>query len=146
MDYATRDGIADAYIPILILIFGVGMVGRARKAPGDRVFLKKLLVFLAGLMALSYGLLFLDRAISFGDALSFDYSTHTAVALSLVLALSLLFLPFRLMFAGSFLLYALLMLYQKYHTVWDVILTSVPVVLVAGLLARRLFARGSQPW
>src|SRR5690606_6806076 len=98
-------------------------------------------LFFVGLLLVSYGLMFLDNALGIWPAVGLDYSTHTAVALTLVLSLCGLARPFWKLLASSFVLYALLMLYQKYHTVPDILSTMVPILLAALTFAWLLFWR-----
>src|SRR5690606_41036687 len=113
----TLDKIADAYVPLLAIAFLGGLAGIAFRKPNERQVLLRVFLFFVGLLLVSYGLMFLDNAMGIWPAVGLDYSTHTAVALTLVLSLCGLARPFWKLLASSFVLYALLMLYQKYHTV-----------------------------
>jgi hypothetical protein len=138
MDYETIDSIADSYIPFLAIVFFVGLAGRAVKRPTDRNFLVRVFVFFAGLLLVSYGIMFLDNAIHVWHSLNLDYSTHTAVSLTLIMSICVLARQFRRVVISSFVLYVLLMLYQKYHTVLDIASTMVPLVFSALVLLRLL--------
>jgi len=139
MDYETLDSIADSYIPFLAIVFFVGLVGRAIKSPTERKFLVRVFVFFAGLLLISYGIMFIDNEIQIWPSLDLDYSTHTAVSLTLVISICVLARQFWKVVISSFVLYALLMLYQKYHTVLDIVSTVVPLVLSALVLLKLLF-------
>lgn len=138
MDYETLDKIADSYIPLLASVFLVGWIGFAIKSPGERVRLLRVFIFVLCLLAVSYGGMFFDNALHLWPLFGLDYSTHTAVSLSLVLGLSVLAPRFWMLAASSFVAYALLMLYQKYHSLADIISTAVFPVGAGYLLERLL--------
>ena len=139
MDFETLDSIADSYIPLLAIVFFVGLVGRAVKSPTEREFMARVFVFFLGLLLVSYGIMFLDNEIHIWPSLDLDYSTHTAVSLTLVMSICVLARQFWKVVICSFVLYALLMLYQKYHTVLDIASTVVPIVLSALVFVKFLF-------
>ena len=58
-----------------------------------------------------------------------DYSTHTALSLVLTLFLATGHRKYRGLVAASFVAYLLLMLYQGYHTVADIVSTAAAVGL-----------------
>lgn len=144
MDYETLDKIADAYVPLLAVAFLGGITGLALNKPNERQVLLRVFLFFVGLLLVSYGLMSLDNALGIWPAAGLDYSTHTAVALTLVLSLCVLARQFWKPLASSFVLYALLMLYQKYHTVLDILSTMVPILLAALTLAWFLFWRAKE--
>jgi hypothetical protein len=139
MAYEILDTICDSYIPLLALAFFVGLVGRAVKQSGERRFLLRVFVFFVGMILVSYGIMFLDNAIHIWPAFDLDYSTHTAVSLTLVLSICVLARQFWKVAVGSFVVYVLLMLYQEYHTFPDIASTMVPVASTAFVFARFLF-------
>ena len=124
MSYETLDSIADAYIPILLGLFMAGLIGNLYKNINSYrlVFVKFL--YLIVLLIISYAIMFFDNATKLFPMLGLDYSTHTAVALSLVYALCLLLANRRIVFAFSMFMYSGLMLYQGYHTILDIIITA----------------------
>lgn len=139
MDYETLDKIADSYIPFLAIVYFVGLGVRVVKRPSERRYLIKVLVFFAGLLLVSYGAMFLDNAIHIWPAFGLDYSTHTAVSLTLIMSICVLARRFWKVCISSFVVYVLLMLYQKYHTFSDIVSTVVPIAFAALLLVRFLF-------
>jgi hypothetical protein len=139
MDYEILDTICDSYIPLLAIAFFVGLVGRAVKASGERRFLIRVFVFFAGMILVSYGIMFLDNAMHIWPAFGLDYSTHTAVSLTFVLSICVLARQFWKVAVGSFVVYVLLMLYQQYHTLSDIASTMVPIASVALVFAKFLF-------
>lgn len=137
MDYETLDKIADSYIPLLAIVFLMGWIGCAIKLPGERVRLLRVFIFALCLLVVSYGGMFFDNALHVWPFFGLDYSTHTAVSLSLVLGLCVLAPRFWMLAASSFVAYALLMLYQNYHSLADIISTAV-LPGGAGFLLERL--------
>lgn len=139
MIYETLDTIADAYTPLLLILFLIGLgVKLYRRWPNYREVVLHF-GFLLGLLIVSYGFMFIDKALGWWPAFGSDYSTHTAVALSLVFALCILAPHFAKSIAGSMLAYAALMVYQQYHSVLDIISTAFVISLFALLFFRLMF-------
>lgn len=143
MTFETLDAIADAYIPLLLVIFLIGLVNKFYKSWQNYRVSATYLLFLFGLLSISYGLMLLDKALGLWPAIDLDYSTHTAVALSLVFAICASS-PARWMWlAVSMLTYAVLMLYQGYHSLLDIISTTAVISLAAFFLHKLIFANKS---
>ena len=87
-----------------------------------------MLIFTGALIA--YGLIFLDNKLQLWPALGLDYSTHTAVALVLVVYLLANSLKASWFWLTSLVGYVLLMLYQRYHTVADIMTTAIVVAIL----------------
>ncbi|HEY8941947.1 MAG TPA: hypothetical protein VIM59_17260 [Cellvibrio sp.] len=134
MSYETLDTIADSYIPVLLVLFVAGLAFKIYQSRANFRAAITHIGFLSGLLVMSYGLMFFDNAVHLWPALGLDYSTHTAVALSLVFALCVSFPSQWKVFVISILLYALLMLYQRYHSILDIISTSVVIGFFSFLL------------
>jgi len=134
MSYETLDTIADSYIPVLLVLFVAGLAFKIYQSRTNFRTAITHIGFLSGLLVMSYGLMFFDNAVHLWPALGLDYSTHTAVALSLVFALCVSFPSQCKVFVISILLYALLMLYQRYHSILDIISTSVVIGFFSFLL------------
>ena len=128
LDYQTLDTIADAYTPILAILSVAVIAGCAFHQRWKLTCLNFSLL-LAGAV-ISYGLMYLDRALHLWPSIGLDYSTHTAVALVLVVSLTLILPRYTLLWPVSFLCYLLLMLYQKYHSLNDIISTAFAVGIV----------------
>lgn len=143
ISYATLDAIADSYIPLLLILFLVG-VGRktCQFWPHCQAPIFSFL-YLVGLLAISYGLMFFDNAVRLWPALGLDYSTHTAVALSLVFSLCSVFPKHAQWLALSVLVYAGLMLYQEYHSVMDILTTGLVISALAVFLYKIVGVRSS---
>ena len=67
----------------------------------------------------------LDAYFNIGSFLSLDYSTHTAVSLGLIIFLYFNVRRLAIVWIVSFILYLMLMLYQQYHTIADILVTGV---------------------
>lgn len=87
-------------------------------------------LFFAVLLAISYGIMFIDSAVGIFPAIKLDYSTHTAVAFSLVYALCLLLANQWKIIISSILGYTGL-LYRRYHTIADVVVTAAVISVFA---------------
>jgi hypothetical protein len=132
VSYETLDSIADAYIPILSGLFLVGLVGKLYKNITSYRFMLVKFSYLIVLLIISYGIMFFDNATKLFPLLGLDYSTHTAVALSLVYALCLLLANrWKKIIVSSMLMYAGLMLYQGYHTMVDMVVTAAVISMFA---------------
>ncbi len=127
LSFETIDMLADAYNPVLFLGYLIFSVIYWRS--GDRAAVLK---GLAGLI-LAYVLMGIDNRARIWESVGLDYSTHTAVALALVIfhvhkrywrsaaALAI---------ATSLLVYFAVMVYQRYHTVMDIVTTAAIVAAV----------------
>jgi hypothetical protein len=128
LDYETLDSFADAYVPLIAVASALHLVQSAI-ARRWRLVRRQGVLLLAGL-AVAYGLMFLDAALSIWPTFGLDYSTHTAVALVLVIFLCSLSVKLIPVWGASLMLYLALMLYQEYHTLADILTT----ILVVDLL------------
>jgi hypothetical protein len=137
--YETLDLIADAYIPLLAILSLSLIVISLFKSRWQVAGLQILaLVFV---LLIAYGLMFLDNRFQIWPAFGLDYSTHTAVSLSLVVFLSFNKPNRIIIWVGSFIAYLLLMLYQRYHTFSDIAVTGVRSFLFPyGLFLRSFIA------
>ena len=137
--YQFWDTIADAYTPLLFLAYIVFSIIYFRD--GDRsAWLKGL----AGIV-LAYAIMFLDKITQLWASLSLDYSTHSAVALVLIMFLvhkrpmkSLSWIALVL----SLVAYYCLEVYMAYHSVADIVSTVIvlmPLVVVIYWSIGRVF-------
>ena len=137
--YQFWDTIADAYTPLLFLAYIVFSIIYFRD--GDRsAWLKGL----AGIV-LAYAIMFLDKITQLWSSLSLDYSTHSAVALVLIMFLvhkrpmkSLSWIALVL----SLVAYYCLEVYMAYHSVADIVSTVIvlmPLVVVIYWSIGRVF-------
>ena len=115
--------IADIYIPTIFFmavnqsIFADKFFVIAHTTPKLRLLL------LMSVLCSAFGLMVLDNTLSLWLKLSLDYSTHSAVALALILFLCISTPKFSIYFITSLLLYFWLMIIMQYHTVLDIVST-----------------------
>jgi hypothetical protein len=100
------------------------------------------LVAFAVVAFVAYGFMFLDRRLNIWPAFGLDYSTHTAIALGLVIFLSFNMRKLVTFWIGSLVSYVLLMWYQRYHTIADIATTGVAVGIPIGLIMTYLYWSG----
>lgn len=138
----TLDQIADTYTPLLLVIALLDLVLRWRN--GDKLQALKLLYA----VVVVYGWMFTDNRFQLWHSLGLDYSTHTAAALALVIAITLRKrLAVKLVLASSLVLYGCLMNLLGYHSWLDMLSTAtivalsmLPVVLLRTRFAARVWA------
>jgi hypothetical protein len=143
MSYELLDRIADAYVPALGLVWLIACLVDFRRK-GWRAGGARLLLGLLGL-ALVYGVAWLDARGALWARFGLDYSTHTAVAAAMIAAAATAASRLRWPLGLSFAAYGVLMLYQRYHTLGDIVSTltilAVPLCGLA-LLLHAPIARG----
>lgn len=129
--YEVLDAIADSYTPILF--FGYLIFSVLYFRGGDRTAVFK---GLAG-VAVAYLFMFLDNRWQVWHAFSLDYSTHSSVALALVIFHVHKRKPTSFAAIGliiSLLCYYVLEVYQEYHSVLDILSTVLVVGPCIGLV------------
>lgn len=143
MLYQFIDLLCDSVNPILLLATAL-IAARVSLQGGARLALGLLAWLLLGLV-ITYGLFFLDIWLGLWPAIGGDYSTHTAFALAAAWPLWW-WGKWRRALAGLLLVYAALMIIQRYHSVLD-ILTSASAFLLLALpivdIARRMGLSGA---
>lgn len=123
--------IADLYTPMIVVMCIISMVLLGREQG-----LRSGLFALSGILlstAFIYAVMFLDNSVGIWPAFNLDYSTHTAIALVFI-GYFLVYSPkLRGVMVLSMVGYAALMMHQKYHTLTDIITTTIcvmPVILL----------------
>ena len=122
MTYQQLDAIADSYIPLLGILTLVWLLTKASRL-GIKSALIETVTTSLGVMYI-YALMFLDAYFTAYASIGLDYSTHTALALVFVTTLAFIGKQVRRITVISMVCYCLLMLYQGYHTLADMALTS----------------------
>ena len=123
-EYEIIDALCDSVNPILFFIaIGVGIENLVKKKFKNTAIVFGLL--LVGLL-LVYGMLFVDIKLKIWEFFGSDYSTHTAFAIATCIAISTGKPWFKWLFM-VLLVYVIAMLYQDYHSAWDIVLTSVVI-------------------
>lgn len=142
MNYQQLDAIADAYIPLLGLLV-LGFIARQILNKQYRTAARFSLQTLVS-VALVYALMALDNYFLIWPTVSLDYSTHTALSLALVMLLtqgSTFQVRWQVALGVSFLAYAILMLYQQYHTIADIVSTAFILVPSLFIINRKLVSK-----
>ncbi|MEC6881692.1 hypothetical protein [Photobacterium piscicola] len=123
--------ITDLYTPMIVIICVISMV-KLEREQGMRSGLFSLSGVLLS-MAFIYAVMFVDNTLEIWPAFNLDYSTHTAIALVFI-GYFIVYTPkLRGVMVFSIVGYALLMIHQKYHTLSDIISTTIivmPVILL----------------
>jgi hypothetical protein len=141
LTYQQLDVIADSYIPILFIVSVFFLATEIFKFGFKRKFVELGSVIASILIV--YSVMLLDGYFKIWPLLDLDYSTHTALSLVFVVYLSSKSKTILVMSVLSFLLYVLLMIYQKYHTVADIISTSIVLIPIFFALIHRKILRNS---
>jgi len=131
LSYETLDAIADSVNPTLGVIALAWPWLRWReqwRIPAVNVIVTLLSV------AIAYALSALDGATGWWPSWGLDFSTHTAVCVALVVSLCSIKRSWSGLWVGVFAAYAALMVYQRYHSVGDIVTTAAVVApFVIGL-------------
>ena len=134
LSYQQIDIIADGFIPLLLLLYIsniiINFIHRRRCTA-----ISQLTIFLLGI-AYVYAIYWLDKLFNLWILFSLDYSTHTALALMLSVFLFDAIKRLRYWIALLFVTYLLIMLYQQYHSVQDIVSTMIVILPVSVLLLK----------
>lgn len=125
LSYAQWDFIADGYIPVLALLC---LWSLAKQFYTTSTTYRWRVLQLAVSVGFVYGIFWLDHQWGIWGSQGMDYSTHTALASVLVIDLCFANGRQRVLLVASLILYGVLMWYQQYHTVADM-LTTLLVIL-----------------
>lgn len=119
-EYEILDAVADAYNPILLIgSIGILIYSIAQK---NSLYSNQTKEFvLIGLVV--YGWFYLDKIFGIWSLFNLDYSTHTAAGFSLTFYLFINSKHLRNFVWVFFIAYLILILYQQYHTVLDILTT-----------------------
>jgi len=118
--YDKLDVIADSYIPIIFLYSIYKIIVYTIKSKSEGAIK---LIQLTTLISVVYIVQSIDNKYQIWLSYTHDYSTHTAFSLAIVYFYIYSDLKSKLIITASFLCYLLLMLYQKYHTITDILTT-----------------------
>ncbi len=124
MSYETLDKIADSYNPILLILSIATVFWKAQCSKRSMKLVIAKLAFLLVLILNVYILMFIDNHFVIWRRLGgLDYSTHTALSLVFVLFIGYFQASYRVVLGFSYIGYIILMLYQQYHTIMDIVST-----------------------
>ena len=130
--YQQLDVIADSYIPALFVISVFVFARDIFKLGFKRNFVQLSSIILS--IIIVYAVMAIDNNFKIWPAFDLDYSTHTAFSLVFVVYLSSRSKALLALSTLSFLFYVLLMIYQKYHTIADIVSTSVFLIPIFWVL------------
>ena len=136
LSYQTLDTIADAYIPALFILCLCLLIKLILNRNWQTVLRQGGLLVMG--LVVAYALMFIDQYFSLWPMFDLDYSTHSAVSLVLIITLSVMLASWRMVWWLSLLGYFLLMLYQQYHSLADIISTVLIVGAVLFPLVRSI--------
>ncbi|OZG75178.1 hypothetical protein BTA51_01985 [Hahella sp. CCB-MM4] len=142
-EYEIIDAICDKVNPLLFLLTTGLLINDlySRTFPKARARIG----FLLGGLVLVYGFLYLDNQFLIWASFGGDYSTHTAFAIAMGVSISITTRMTKWII-GALLLYSLVMLYQGYHSILDIVTTSIivglPLILVRLLIDSRNLSQG----
>lgn len=134
--YEIVDAICDAVAPALFLAATALIVWKLVKRKYSNA--RDISVFLVGGLLLVYGFQYLDNQLNIWPSFGMDYSTHTAFTIAMCVAISVGLRIYKAL-AIIFVSYCLVMLYQKYHSISDILTTT--AVMGGPLLVMRLYFR-----
>lgn len=134
MSWETLDAIADSVIPVLGLIALIWPWLRWR---GSRRHAALNITVTLLSVGFDYMLSALDGKFGWWPSVGLDFSTHTAIAIALIVALSSIKPSTWTVWTAILLGYFVLMVYQSYHT-WADIGTTAAVVAPPLIVARWL--------
>ncbi|WP_237359106.1 hypothetical protein [Vibrio azureus] len=124
--YQQLDFIADLYIPFLAFLMLCRLLWQLKNV-GLMQAMADLVTTVLGVIYI-YALMFLDQYTGAYARFGLDYSTHTALALVFVISLAFINKKAAIASSSSMVIYALLMMYQNYHTLLDILVTTVMVL------------------
>ncbi|GAM59743.1 hypothetical protein JCM19231_4103 [Vibrio ishigakensis] len=133
MQTSTWALIADIYTPLLLALAVYLLMGRAKSQQRGFWLCAKPLIYSTIYL---YVMRFVDIALDIWPSFGSDYSTHTAVALVLVVQIWMLNLKLGVLSAFSLLAYMQLMNFLDYHTYLDMVSTSLFLLPVFVLIWR----------
>ena len=142
MDYETLDAIADSYIPALAVLLLIGLLHRCYMDWPRWRATASIFAFSLCLLVVSYALMFVDNAMQLWPRFGLDYSTHTAVSLVLVISLCLIYPKRKILLIATFVGYAALMLYQKYHSIADILSTAGIIIILSIPIYKKIISLG----
>jgi hypothetical protein len=123
-EYEVIDALCDSVNPTLfIMAIGVGIAAMTKKDYKKARVVFGLLII--GLL-LVYVTLFVDTKLKIWQSFGGDYSTHTAFAIAACIAISA-GRQWTQWLIGVFFLYVAAMLYQQYHSVLDIVTTTMVI-------------------
>lgn len=122
------DFIADAINPSLLVLALVASWLQQGKPPWafwGRIFLSLVVV---------YGMMFIDNQFQLWPRLGWDYSTHTAFAVAVIVSLGMFHRRWFLILIPVLVIYAALMMILDYHSLADIVTTTLVIAPLTALI------------
>ncbi|WP_318438935.1 hypothetical protein [Photobacterium leiognathi] len=139
MTYQQWALIADIYTPVIALVCFISILRVMLKGSMQQGLIRLGLVILSTIFI--YTMMFIDNILHIWPAFGLDYSTHTAIALVFVAYFIVYKSRLMHLMVISMFSYALIMVHQHYHTVADILTTTVFILPVLLLIQSRKFTK-----
>ncbi|KJF91914.1 hypothetical protein CTM94_01845 [Photobacterium leiognathi] len=139
MTYQQWALIADIYTPVIALVCFISILRVMLKGSMQQGLMRLVLVILSTIFI--YTMMFIDNILHIWPAFGLDYSTHTAIALVFVAYFIVYKSRLMHLIVISMFSYALIMVHQHYHTVADILTTTVFILPVLLLIQSRKFTK-----
>jgi hypothetical protein len=127
LSYQQLDAIADANNPLLGVVCALRLAWLLSRK--QWAYSARMVVFFGCALIVAYGWEKIDLRLMLWPRIGLDYSTHTAVAVAVTYVIFLFWREARIVWLVWLLAYAVLMLWQRYHSVGDIVTTAVVVVM-----------------
>ncbi|WP_318477519.1 hypothetical protein [Photobacterium leiognathi] len=135
MTYQQWALIADVYTPMIAMACFISILRVMLKGSMQQGLTRLGLVILSTIFI--YTMMFIDNILHIWPAFGLDYSTHTAIALVFVAYFIVYKSRLMHLMVISMFSYALIMVHQHYHTVADILTTTVFILPVLLLIQSR---------
>ncbi len=132
--YQQIDTIADSYNPFLLLI-SIAIVAISFIRNHKHSAASQTTVLLLG-FGIIYFIYWLDQQLKLWTSFGLDYSTHTATSLLMTTFIFYYLKRLRYLFLIMFIVYLLIMIYQKYHSIQDILTTCMIIFPISLLLVK----------
>lgn len=123
--YYILDKIADSFIPTLLIVIIASFLTLYLKKKSE--YANKRLISFVITIVFVYTIMLIDQKYSIFPALNLDYSTHAALSFTCVTFLILSYRKIVLIWVLLWCTYLILMIYQKYHSLTDIVVTTLLV-------------------
>ncbi|WP_060988445.1 hypothetical protein [Photobacterium leiognathi] len=139
MTYQQWALIADVYTPMIALACLISILRVMLKSSMQQGLIRLGLVILSTIFI--YTMMFIDNILHIWPAFGLDYSTHTAIALVFVAYFIVYKSRLMHLMVISMFSYALIMVHQHYHTVADILTTTVFILPALLLIQSHKFTK-----
>ena len=127
LSYEALDTLADTYIPVIGVM---ALVLLYQSVVQKIAHLKSASLYFFVTISIVYTIKLIDDNYHVWHQLELDYSTHTALSVSLICFILKLSKKYSIGLLGSLLGYFSLMHYQQYHTLYDMLTTLMAILIL----------------